>query len=126
MAAVGSVNIDSPLLSLRDDNWKLLSKLRQGQDDIWEVLARMKTSKPSYSPRTFGETTFTYRGTDRTPVKVYRKHDRDVHNGDHVSTPKNYVQALAANGNDRRNRTPMIPNSILTTPESRRKKVRGE
>ena len=123
MAAVSNVNIYSPLSRLREDNWSLLSKLRQGQDDVLDAFTKMKTSKAPYSPRTYGETTFTCRGADRAPVRVYQKIDRGIGWGNQASTPKNYEQALVTNGNDRSRRTPTVRNSILTTPDRRRKKV---
>ena len=123
--AATSVNIYSPLSRLRNDNHSLLEQLQRGQDDIWNVLKKMQSTRESYPTRTYGETSFTYRGTDRTPLRVSRKVDHGNRNTGQTSTPKSYGQALIADGNERRNRTPIVPTSILSTP-SNRKKVRYE
>ena len=119
--AATSVNIYSPLSRLRNDNQLLLEQLRHGQDDIWNVLKNMQSTRVSYPTRTYGETSFTYRGRDRTPSKVSRKVHENIRNTDQTSTPKSYGQALVAGGNDRRSRTPFMPASILTTPGNRKK-----
>lgn len=118
--AATSVNIYSPLSRLRADNHSLLEQLKQGQDDIWDVMKRMQSTKDSFPTRTHGETSFTYRGVDRTPVRVSRKVDQATTNRKQTSTPKSFGQALIADGNDRR-RTPVGPTSILSTPGNRKK-----
>ena len=119
--AATSVNIYSPLSRLRADNHLLLEQLKQGQDDIWHVMKRMNSRKDSFPTRTYGETSFTYRGVDRTPVRVSRKVDQGTTDRKQTSTPKSFGQALIADGNDRRNRTPVRPTSILSTPGNRKK-----
>ena len=119
--AATSVNIYSPLSRLRADNHLLLEQLKQGQDDIWHVMKRMNSRKDSFPTRTYGETSFTYRGVDRTPVRVSRKVDQGTTDRKQTSTPKIFGQALIADGNDRRNRTPVRPTSILSTPGNRKK-----
>lgn len=119
--AATSVNIYSPLSRLRNDNQSLLEQLRHGQDDIWNVLKNMRSTRASYPTRTHGETSFIYRGTDRTPSKVSRKVHESMRDAGQTSTPKSYGHALVANGNDRRSRTPSRPASILTTPGNRKK-----
>lgn len=119
--AATSVNIYSPLSRLRADNHSLLEQLKQGQDDIWDVMKRMNSSKDSLPTRTYGETSFTYRGVDRTPLRVSRKVDQAATDRKQTSTPKSFGQALIADGNDRRNRTPVGPTSILSTPGNRKK-----
>ena len=119
--AATSVNIYSPLSRLRADNHSLLEQLKQGQDDIWHVMKRMNSTKDSFPTRTYGETSFTYRGVDRTPVRVSRKVDLATTDRKQTSTPKSFGQALIADGNDRRNRTPVGPTSILSTPGNRKR-----
>lgn len=119
--AATSVNIYSPLSRLRTDNHSLLEQLKQGQDDIWDVLKRMQSTRGSFPTRTYGETSFTYRGIDRTPTRVTRKVDQATTDRKQTSTPKSFGQALIADGNDRRNRTPVGPTSILSTPGDRKK-----
>lgn len=119
--AATSVNIYSPLSRLRADNHLLLEQLKQEQDDIWHVMKRMNSRKDSFPTRTYGETSFTYRGVDRTPVRVSRKVDQGTTDRKQTSTPKSFGQALIADGNDRRNRTPVRPTSILSTPGNRKK-----
>ncbi|XP_022803825.1 migration and invasion-inhibitory protein-like [Stylophora pistillata] len=119
--AATSVNIYSPLSRLRNDNQSLLEQLRHGQDDIWNVLKNMRSTRASYPTRTHGETSFIYRGTDRTPSKVSRKVHESMRDAGQTSTPKSYGHALVADGNDRRSRTPSRPASILTTPGNRKK-----
>lgn len=119
--AATSVNIYSPLSRLRADNHSLLEQLKQGQDDIWDVMKRMNSSKDSLPTRTYGETSFTYRGVDRTPLRVSRKVDQVATDRKQTSTPKSFGQDLIADGNDRRNRTPVGPTSILSTPGNRKK-----
>ena len=119
--AATSVNIYSPLSRLRADNHLLLEQLKQNQDDIWHVMKRMNSRKDSFPTRTYGETSFTYRGVDRTPVRVSRKVDQATTDRKQTSTPKSFGQALIADGNDRRRRTPVRPTSILSTPGTRKK-----
>lgn len=119
--AATSVNIYSPLSRLRKDNHSLLEQLKQGQDDVWDVLKRMQSKRDPFPTRTYGETSFTYRGVDRTPVRVARKVDQGTMNREQTSTPKSFGHALIADGNDRRNRTPVMPTSILSTPGNRKK-----
>ena len=119
--AATSVNIYSPLSRLRSDNLSLLEQLKQGQDDIWDVLKRMQSTRDTYPTKTFGETSFTYRGVDRTPSRVSRKVEQAATDKKQTSTPKSFRQALGADGNDRRNRTPAGPTSILSTPGNRKK-----
>jgi len=119
--AATSVNIYSPLSRLRADNHSLLEQLKQGQDDIWHVMKRMSSTKDSFPTRTHGKTSFTYRGIDRTPVRVSRKVDQATTDRKQTSTPKCFGQALTADGNDRRNRTPVGLTSILSTPGNRKK-----
>ena len=119
--AATSVNIYSPLSRLRADNHLLLEQLKQGQDDIWHVMKRINPRKDSFPTRTYGETSFTYRGVDRTPVRVSRKVNQATTDRKQTSTPKSFGQALIADGNDRRNRTPVRPTSILSTPGNRKK-----
>ena len=119
--AAASVNIYSPLSRLRKDNQSLLSQLQQGQSDTWNILKRMQSTKDSYATRTHGETSFTYRGVDRTPVNVTRRTDQASKKASQTSTPKSFGQALIADGNDRRSRTSVMPASILSTPGSRKK-----
>ena len=119
--AATSVNIYSPLSRLRSDNLSLLEQLKQGQDDIWDVLKRMQSTRDTYPTKTFGETSFTYRGVDRTPSRVSRKVEQAATDKKQTSTPKSFGQALDADGNDRRKRTPAGPTSILSTPGNRKK-----
>ena len=122
MAAV-SVNIYSPLSRLRKDNQTLLSQLKQGQNDTWDILKGMQSNKDPFLTRTYGESSFTYRGGDRTPVSGTRRTEQRSTKAAQTSTPKNFGQALIADGNDRRNRTSVVPASILSTPGSRKKVV---
>ena len=119
--AAASVNIYSPLSRLRKDNQSLLSQLQQGQSDTWNILKRMQSTNDSYATRTHGETSFTYRGADRTPVSVTCRTDQGSKKASQTSTPKSFAQALIADGNDRRSRTSVMPASILSTPGSRKK-----
>lgn len=119
--AASSVNIYSPLSRLRRDNQTLLSQLKQGQNDTWDVLKRMRSVDDSFVTRTDGETSFTYRGADRTPASVTRRTDQGSTKAGQTSTPKNFRQALMSGGNDRRNRTSVVPVSILSTPRNRKK-----
>ena len=119
--AASSVNIYSPLSRLRRDNQTLLSQLKQGQNDTWDVLKRMRPADDSFVTRTDGESSFTYRGADRTPVSVTRRTDQGLTKAGQTSTPKNFGQALLSGGNDRRNRTSVVPVSILSTPGNRKK-----
>ncbi|KAJ7394741.1 hypothetical protein OS493_000571 [Desmophyllum pertusum] len=88
---------------------------------FWDVLKRMQSKRDPFPTRTYGETSFTYRGVDRTPVRVARKVDQGTMNREQTSTPKSFGHALIADGNDRRNRTPVMPTSILSTPGNRKK-----
>ncbi|XP_068700597.1 migration and invasion-inhibitory protein-like isoform X1 [Montipora capricornis] len=120
--AAASVNIYSPLSRLREDNQSLLSQLRQGQNDTWNVLKRLQATNDSPETRSLAETSFTFRGEDRTPVKVnVSRTDSESSKMAQTSTPKSYGDALIAEGNDRRNRTSVVPTSILTTPGNRKK-----
>lgn len=119
--AAANVNIYSPLSRLRKDNQSLLSQLREGQNDTWNILKRMHSPNDSFAARTHGETSFTYRGPDRTPVTVAKRTDHESTRAAQTSTPKSYGQALIADGNDRRSRTSVVPASILSTPGSRKK-----
>ena len=119
--AAASVNIYSPLSRLRKDNHSLLSQLRQGQNDTWNILKRMQSENDSLATRTYGETSFTYHGVDRTPSRVARRTDRGSSKAAQTSTPKSFGEALISDGNDRRNRTSVVPASILSTPGNRKK-----
>ena len=119
--AASSVNIYSPLSRLRRDNQTLLSQLKQGQNDTWDVLKRMRSVDDSFVTRTDGESSFTYRGADRTPASVTRRTDQGSTKAGQTSTPKNFQQALMSCGNDRRNKTSVVPVSILSTPGNRKK-----
>ncbi|CAH3018286.1 unnamed protein product [Porites evermanni] len=119
--AASSVNIYSPLSRLRRDNQTLLSQLKQGQNDTWDVLKRMRSVDDSFVTRTDGESSFTYRGADRTPASVTRRADQGSTKAGQTSTPKSFRQALMSGGNDRRNRTSVVPVSILSTPGNRKK-----
>ena len=120
-AQASSVNIYSPLSRLRRDNQTLLSQLKQGQNDTWDVLKRMRSIDDSFVTRTDGESSFTYRGADRTPASVTRRTDQGSTKAGQTSTPKNFQQALMSCGNDSRNRTSVVPVSILSTPRNRKK-----
>ena len=119
--AAASVNIYSPLLRLREDNQLLLSKLKQGQNDTWEVLKRMQSANDSFGRRTLGETSFTFRGVDRTPLNVVRRTEDETSKVAQTSTPKSYGHALVADGNDRGRRTSVVPASIMSSHSNRKK-----
>ncbi|XP_067049812.1 migration and invasion-inhibitory protein-like [Acropora muricata] len=119
--AATSVNIYSPLSRLREDNQLLLSKLKQGQNNTWEVLKSMQSANDSFGPRTLGETSFTFRGVDRTPSNVVRRTEYETSKVAQTSTPKSYGHALVADGNDRGKRTSVIPASIMSSHSNRKK-----
>ena len=129
MAARSCVNIDTSVRRLRETNNSLLNKLRQGQRDTWRIMNRMESGKAPLSS-TSRETSFTYRGIDRTPVSVTRRESRipNPAKGTVATTPKSYRAALTEGGNQRRNRTSKdmerALNSILLTAGSRVRKVR--
>ena len=119
--AAASVNIYSPLSRLRKDNQLLLSQLKEGQNDTWNVLKRMQSTNDSFGPRALGETSFTFRGVDRTPSNVVRRTEDETSKVAETSTPKSYGHALVADGNDRGKRTSLIPASILSSHSNRKK-----
>ena len=115
------VNIYSPLSRLRKDNQLLLLKLKQGQNNTWEVLKSMQSANDSFGPRTLGETSFTFRGVDRTPSNVVRRTEYETSKVAQTSTPKSYGHALVADGNDRGKRTSVVPASIMSSHSNRKK-----
>lgn len=119
--AAASVNIYSPLSRLREDNQLLLSKLKQGQNDTWDVLKRMQSTNDLFRPRTLRETSFTFRGVDRTPSNVVRRTQDETSKVAQTSTPKSYGHALVADGNDRGKRTSVVPASIMSSHSNRTK-----